>query len=52
MKKKRFDFNVAHPESVNAENQQVPVIHADPFGSYTGLVNDLHEKPVQDADDL
>ena len=52
MKKKRYDFNVAYPESVNAENQQVPVIHADPFGSYTGLVNDLHEKPVQDADDL
>ena len=52
MKKKRFDFHVADPESVNSENQQVPVIHADPFGSYTGLVNDLHEKPVQDADDL
>lgn len=24
----------------------------DPFGSYTGLVPDLDEKPVQDADDL
>ena len=24
----------------------------DPFGSYTGLTEDLDEKPVQDADDL
>ena len=52
MKQKRRDFDVALPESVNADHQEVPVIHADPFGSYTGLVNDLHEKPVQDADDL
>ena len=28
------------------------VIITDPFGSYTGLVNDPQEKPVQDADDL
>ena len=27
-------------------------IVTDPFGSYTGLVKDPHEKPVQDADDL
>ena len=27
-------------------------IITDPFGSYTGLVNDPQEKPVQDADDL
>ena len=27
-------------------------IIADPFGSYTGLVKDPAEKPVQDADDL
>ena len=27
-------------------------IVTDPFGSYTGLVKDLDEKPVQDADDL
>ena len=27
-------------------------ICADPFGSYTGLVRDPEEKPVQDADDL
>ena len=29
-----------------------PVIITDPFGSYTGLVKDPYEKPVQDADDL
>ena len=29
-----------------------PVIVTDPFGSYTGLVKDPDEKPVQDADDL
>ena len=52
MKKKRRDFNVAFPESINSDHQEVPVIHADPCGSYTGLVNDLQEKPVQDADDL
>lgn len=28
-----------------------PII-TDPFGSYTGLVKDGDEKPVQDADDL
>ena len=27
-------------------------IVADPFGSYTGLVRDPFESPVQDADDL
>jgi len=28
-----------------------PII-TDPFGSYTGLVRDIDDKPVQDADDL
>lgn len=28
-----------------------PIV-TDPFGSYTGLVYDLDDKPVQDADDL
>ena len=27
-------------------------IITDPFGSYTGLVEEPDEKPVQDADDL
>lgn len=52
MKKKRTDFNVALPESVNADHQQVPVFHGDPLGSYTGRTEDPFEKPVQDADDL
>ena len=52
MKRRRKAFDIAFPESVNADHQEVPVLHADPFGSYTGLVNDLQEKPVQDADDL
>ena len=52
MKKKRFEFNVALPESVNADHQQVEVIHSDVFGSYTGLPQDRFDRPVQDADDL
>ena len=28
-----------------------PIV-TDPFGSYTGLVQSLDERPVQDADDL
>ena len=34
------------------EKRKEPVIAADPFGSYTGLVKDPYEMPVQDADDL
>jgi len=29
-----------------------PLSFTDPFGSYTGVPEDEHEKPVQDADDL
>ena len=52
--KHRNNFNVAFPESVNADHQQVEVIHKeiDPLGSYTGRPADLEDKPVQDADDL
>ena len=52
MKKKHFEFNVALPDTVNAENQGIPVIHSDIAGSYTGVPLDRLEKPVQDADDL
>ena len=52
MKKKRYDFNVAYTDSTNAENQSVPVIHTDPFGSYTGRGEHPYEQPIQDADDL
>ena len=34
------------------EKRKEPVIVADPFSSYTGLVKDPFDKPVQDADDL
>ena len=34
------------------EKRKEPVIAADPFGSYTGLVKDPYEMLVQDADDL
>ena len=50
--KKRSDYNVAFPESVNADHQSVEVIHTDPMGSYTGRPVVPYEKPVQDADDL
>lgn len=33
------------------EKNELPII-TDPFGSYTGLVKDPDDKPVQDADDL
>ena len=33
------------------KEKEHPII-TDPFGSYTGLVNDPEERPVQDADDL
>lgn len=32
--------------------KKTEAIITDPNGSYTGLVKDLDEKPVQDADDL
>ena len=52
MKKRRFEFNVALPDSVNADHQGIPVIHSDISGSYTGVPLEPYEKPVQDADDL
>ena len=52
MKKHQFNFNIGFPASVNSENQEVPVTHTDPNGSYTGRPLDLNEVPVQDADDL
>ena len=33
------------------QSNTFPII-TDPFGSYTGLVHEPDEKPVQDADDL
>lgn len=34
------------------DNLNTNLISSDPFGSYTGLVRDVDDKPVQDADDL
>lgn len=48
MKKKKEDITVIPPlPQVNT----FPIV-SDPFGSYTGLVSNTDEKPVQDADDL
>lgn len=48
MTKKKGDLTVIPPlPQVNT----FPIV-TDPFGSYTGLVHELDEKPVQDADDL
>ena len=33
------------------EKKKEPIV-TDPFGSYTGLVENIEDKPVQDADDL
>ena len=52
MKKQQFYFNIGYPETINSENQEIPVIHTDPNGSYTGRPFDPDEVPVQDADDL
>ena len=60
MKKHQNNFNVAFPQSVNADHQMAEVIHReiDPMGSYTGrqLMEDILDErdaiPVQDADDL
>ena len=48
MMKKKGDLTVIPPlPQVNT----FPIV-TDPFGSYTDLVHELDEKPVQDADDL
>ena len=48
MEKKRVVIPVAPPA---IHTGAWPIV-TDPYGSYTGLVHDLSEKPVQDADDL
>ena len=48
MEKKKENMTVIPPlPQVNTFS-----IVTDPFGSYTGLVHEPDEKPVQDADDL
>lgn len=48
--KDRKAFNLPLPLGPEGLNQGM--IRTDPLGSYTGLVTDLDDKPVQDADDL
>lgn len=48
MERKRDPLSVIPPL---LQSNTFPIV-ADPFGSYTGLVENLQEKPVQDADDL
>ena len=52
VKKIPYDFRVDYPDFVKWENQPMPLIQTDPFGSYTGRGENPYEKPVQDADDL
>ena len=52
MKKKPVEKKFIYPGSLGIENQMMPMILTDPFGSYTGLTEEPGEKPVQDADDL
>ena len=52
MSKHQSNFDIADPQSVNADHQEVKVIHTDPFGSYTGRPLDPEDHPIQDADDL
>lgn len=52
MKKKHYVPNPEQPKTVNADHQMIPVIYSDVMGSYTGLPQDVLEKPVQDGDDL
>ena len=52
MKKIPYDFRVEYPDFVKWDNQPMPLIQTDPFGSYTGRGENPYEKPVQDADDL
>lgn len=48
MEKKKENITIIPPlPQVNT----FPIV-TDPFGSYTGLVLEQDEKPIQDADDL
>lgn len=53
---KKADFSsAASKQHIPYASEDVgydPWISTDPFGSYTGLIKDTEEKPVQDADDL
>ena len=48
MKQRKQEITVVPPPPPT----NIAPIVTDPLGSYTGLVYDLDDKPVQDADDL
>ena len=52
MKKRETEKTVIMPLDLEGATTFPGPIIADPFGSYTGLVSDPDDKPVQDADDL
>ena len=49
--KKKETTPVIYPVTPQGMGSNHPIV-ADPLGSYTGVPDDLLEKPVQDADDL
>lgn len=52
MKEKRSRKSMILPLGSEGLTSFPGPIVTDPFGSYTGLVKDGDDKPVQDADDL
>ena len=52
MKERKMKKPVIMPLDVEGVTTFPGPIITDPFGSYTGLVADPDDKPVQDADDL
>ena len=51
--KKRYDEFVPYPMwDRPCQSMLTDTNNFDPLGSYTGLVKDPYEEPVQDADDL
>ena len=51
MKKEKKSIPERYPAGTLLRTAQEGII-TDPLGSYTGLPEDIYEKPVQDADDL
>lgn len=53
--KREFDRDIPMPPlplNLVGLTPLVPPFTTDPMGSYTGLTEDDHDKPQQDADDL
>ena len=50
-KKEKYEEPVYQPPRILPMNI-TDIISTDPMGCYTGIVEDAHDIPVQDADDL